>query len=405
MPVDALNRWRRAGGEFARRIEAADLRGMLERGLVIEPGTQALIFQGGALAAEVSGGTYDLNRPLGEVDVVTPATAILVDAGETTLGLLYRDLRTREEVGVDAAVEVVVRLTDAAALYANLMHGRESLSITALADLLRSANANRIQASVRQASVEQLDGNMELRAALETDLREDISDALNRNGLEMVQLRFVEFSSEAFDKVRRRRGEAFIAEQEVDDVQCRVALNQRLRETLTKDKMDKFTSAKEFEEFVRQTEHELGMKGVIRQAEMEELVRGYEEKKEDAGIARTHLLEKLELEHRLAVLRQEQTIGDEELEHARNQQRKRQEADWEVAQHHARIEKLEVDTKLSGESAHLQLVREKSDLADAVRKQKIARDHEEETQRNQRELAQSRGDPPPGARKGPRSQT
>ena len=48
-PVDTLNRWRRTEGQFAQRVEASDLRGMLSRGLVVEPGTQALIFQGGAL--------------------------------------------------------------------------------------------------------------------------------------------------------------------------------------------------------------------------------------------------------------------------------------------------------------------------------------------------------------------
>ncbi|MFV2070582.1 MAG: zinc-ribbon domain-containing protein, partial [Pirellulales bacterium] len=260
IPVDHFNRWSRAEDEFARRIEATDLHGMLKRGLVVEPGTQALIFQGGHLAAMAGAGTYHLNRPLEQVDTASPATAILIDAGETILKLLYRNVRTQEDVAVDATVQVVVQLADAAALHANLMHGRESLSISDLARLLWSESANVIQARVKQESVKQLDANLELKTALEDDLRENISTALGRNGLQLVQLRFVQFSSEAYDKVRDKRAETSIAEEKLDDTQHRVALRQRLRETLTRDRMDKFTSAKDFEEFVRQTEHELGMK-------------------------------------------------------------------------------------------------------------------------------------------------
>ena len=60
--VDPLNRWERSSDEFARRIEAQDLRGLLQRGLIVEPGTRALIIQGGVLASVVGEGAYDLNH-------------------------------------------------------------------------------------------------------------------------------------------------------------------------------------------------------------------------------------------------------------------------------------------------------------------------------------------------------
>ena len=110
-PVDELNRWRPSPEEFARRIEAADLRGTLHRGIVVEPGTRALVFQGGALAGAVTEGTYDLNRPLEGVDLAAPATAILIREGDVALPLVCRDLRTREEVPAEAAVEIVVPCT------------------------------------------------------------------------------------------------------------------------------------------------------------------------------------------------------------------------------------------------------------------------------------------------------
>ncbi len=328
-PVDVLNRWQRADDEFARRVEASDLRAVLNSGLVVEWGTRALIFQGGKLAVVASEGTYNLNQPMQHVDTAQPATAILMDAGDTRLPLLYRDVRTQEEVPVDVTVELVVHLSDPAALYANIMHGRDSLSVSELAELLWSESANVVQARVRQSSVKELDGNLEMKTTLENDLREHISAALARNGLELVLLRFVSFASEEYEKVRDRAAETFIAEEKADDSQRRAVLNRKLRETLTQDRMHQFTSAKDFEEFVRQTEHDLQMKGVIRKEEMAELLRTYEEKKEDAEIARKHLLAKLELEEKLELMQRQHSLNDEQFRHTRQQEQQRLDTELE----------------------------------------------------------------------------
>lgn len=387
--VDAMNRWKRASDEFARRIEANDLRGLLHRSLVVEPGTQALIFQGGAMAAVVSQGTYDLNRPLEGVDLVTPATAILIDAGEVGLPLAYRGLRTREDVPVDVAVEIVVRLGDASRLHANLMHGSESLSIRALAGLVAGETANVLEARLKGASVEDLDGNLELKHTLEADLQQQIGEALRRNGLELAALRRVQFSCEQLERVRSRRGETFVAEQKADDAERRGQLNRRLRETLTRDRMDQFTSAKDFEQFIRQTEHELGMKEVVRQAEMEDLCRTYAEKKDDAEIARRHLLQKLELEHELAVRRGRHAIDDEDLQHTlkheRENLRARQEAEWQEAEQRQRVRDLQRAGEVSDAEVEMRIREKKFELGKRAREWKVAQDHEEESLRVQRE--------------------
>jgi hypothetical protein len=385
--VDELNRWRRPADEFARRIEAADLRNLFQRGLVVEPGTRVLVFQGGKMAVDAGEGTYDLNRPLGQVNTAVPATAILVDAGQTRLSLAYRGLSSKEDVRVDVVVELVVRLADPAALFTNLMHGRDRLSLVDLALLVAPAGANVVQARVRQSAVADLDGNLAMKAALDSDLRSNLSPALASNGLELVALRFVEFSSPEYEPVRRKRAETFLAEQRTDDTQRRAALNRRIRETLTADRMNQFTTAKDFEEFVRQTEHELGMQEIVRREEMESLKADFEEKREDRQLARRHLLERLDLEHELAVLQLKHQVSDAEAEHMRKQQRDRQQADWELAQHQVRIDKLKHDAELGKERDHVQLVREKAEIGMALRKQKNLIDDEEETMRNTRELA------------------
>jgi len=51
----------------------------------------------------------------------------------------------------------------------------------------------------------------------------------------------------------------------------RARLNARIRGTLTQDRMNEFKSGKDLEHFIRQAEHELGLKGVVREDEMRAL--------------------------------------------------------------------------------------------------------------------------------------
>lgn len=387
-PDHQLNRWGRSADEFARRIDVTDLRPLLYQGLVVEPGTQAVIFQGENIVASVNEGTYSQNEPIPGIDVgsITSAAAVLVNVGNTTLPLLYRGFRTREGLAVDTVVEVVVRLADPIAFNANLLNTRQKLTTAALAELVWSTGANVVEARVKQSQAEELAGNLELKDTLEADLREDVAPVLKRNGLDLVQLHFVRFSMPDYDKIHQKRAKTFIGEQKADELDRRAALNRRIRETLTRDRMDKFNSANELEQYIRQTEHEMGMKEVIRREEMESLKRDFDEKKQDRELARQHLLQRLELEQELELLRIRRNLDDGKAKHAREQQRQRQEADWEAAQHQVRIENLQNNAARGEERARLELAREKAELGMTLRKQKIALEHEEETQKDLREL-------------------
>ena len=351
-----------------------------------------MIIQGGVLAGVVGEGAYDLNQPLGDVDMATPATAILLDAGDTTVVLSYQGLSSREDLPVEVSLEIVVRLIDGVALATNLMHGSERLMNADLADLLQSQTVNVVQARIKQTPGTDLEGNLTLKQALEDDLRKHIGPSLARNGLELVEVRFVAFSTPALEAIRKRRAESFALEQKADHLEQREALIQRIRETLNRDRMAQFTSSKDLEQFIRQTEHELGMKELIRQVEMDDLKRTFDEKHQDAEIARRHLLETLELEHRLAVLRKQQTLTDAQFEHKvrleRETLRARQEADWETFQLQLRKRDAAREDSWKETQARAEAVRLKMGLAGEaieLRNKKAEQEHLEESHRLQRE--------------------
>ena len=210
-------------------------------------------------------------------------------------------------------------------------------------------------------------------------------------GLELaVELRFVDIASPEYDQVRHRRAATFLAGTVADDRERRVVVRQRLRDTLTRDRIAQFSASRDLEEFVNQTEHELGMKGVIRAAEMEELKQTYEQRSGDAEIARRHLLEKLELEHRLEVLRREQTLDSTQLQHRLDQERKAleagQQAEWTAYQQQLRrrqtdSEEAVQDTRAWSDSATIKM----AVAGDAVelRRKRAAQEHEQEKQRTE----------------------
>ena len=187
--------------------------------------------------------------------------------------------------------------------------------------------------------------------------------------------------------------ESFVLEQKADHLeQDRKALIERIRETLNRDRMAQFTSSKDLEQFIRQTEHELGMKEVIRQVEMEDLKRTFDEKHQDAQIARRHLLETLELEHRLAVLRTQQTLTDAQFEHKVRLEgetlRARHEADWETFQLQLRKREAVRGDSLKETQVKAEAVRLKMGLAGEaiqLRNKKAEQERLEESHRLQRQ--------------------
>jgi hypothetical protein len=136
-----------------------------------------------------------------------------------------------------------------------------------LTDELRSA----LQTYVGSKSVQDLYSNTQIRQEVERQMQLELEPVLERIGLEMVQLRFVDFLCPAYDPIREKEAELYIDTRDADIDIDRLKLAQRLRKAATTDKMDLLKTEKDFEDFVRQTEHELGLKDIIRDDEMDKL--------------------------------------------------------------------------------------------------------------------------------------
>ncbi|MBN2590033.1 MAG: hypothetical protein JXA96_09230 [Sedimentisphaerales bacterium] len=272
------NRWIRGEDDFAIRVDECDVKGFLSKGVVVEHGTRGMVFQAGRFCGYVDPGKYDLNGFLKKVNnfnQTTPASVVLVDAGNVELHLEAIKLHSREQMEVDAAFKAVVQLTDPEKFFTNAFKSRKQLTIGylsgSLVDELRAA----LQTYVGSKSVEELYSNTQIRQDVERQMQLELEPVLEQIGLELVQIRFVDFFCEAYDPIREEQAGFYIDTRKTDIDIDRLKLTQRMRKEMTADKMDQLKTETDFEDFIRQTEHELGLKDVIRADEMDKLKRQF----------------------------------------------------------------------------------------------------------------------------------
>jgi hypothetical protein len=288
-PLVLGGRWARQPEDFAARMDNHDLRKSLSPALVVEHGTRALIFQGGRFVGELREGSYDaggiIKRLLG-LALPQPATVILMDAADVTIDLENDRLRTQDGIEVGATERLVLRVSNPDAVFLNALKSRNALSLGDLEGQLAQEVQMLLAGIVGTFPVQELFANLRVREQIETALRSHLTPTLARLGLELVQLRFISFVGEAWDRIQARRAEQREAELAADVTADRAKLNQRLRETLTQDRMDAFTSQKDLEDFIRQTEHAMGLKVVVRQDEMDRLKERFAFERDREGLLR-----------------------------------------------------------------------------------------------------------------------
>ena len=260
--------WQRQPGTFARRIEVAELRRLIEKGLQIEIGTVALLLEAGQIKAVLDPGRHTLEtlgrKLAGLFTTPTPQTVILADAGDIVLPLRFSSLRTKEELLVECYTEVCLRFVPARgeAFLANVLKSQEHLSYEGLADWMRQEIRGAVVDLVQSAGIEDLFKDPQRRLRIEDSLRQALAVALERAGVEIVRVASVEFTGADYEELRAKAGQVEVKRREIE-------FQQRLRELTSGEEMDRLKTETDLEEYVRQLgqeksistelqEHELG---------------------------------------------------------------------------------------------------------------------------------------------------
>jgi hypothetical protein len=398
-PLVFGDRWARRCEDFAVRIDDQDVKGWLTKPLIIEHGTRALLFQAGKYKGELGEGRHDMGgflKRLNHFLIDLAASVVLVDAGDVTVDLENGGLWSADRFELGAVSRLVFRIRDPDSMFVNLFKSRGRIGLGDLESQLADEVQMLLVGIVAAENAEGLFTSTAAREGIETGLRETIGKTLDRMGLELVQVRFISFVGPHYEELRAKRGELRREEGEADIAIERTRLSQRLREAMTQERMDAFKTDKDFEDFVRQTEHEMGLKGVIRDDEMQRLRERFAFERNRESLLRRIEIEGIVIDERrdqawkelLAdeKLRDERFRGDLErqLAAARTEAEKRNiEREMQRLDH---IEKMRQD-----EQEHLQDMREARDGLDLLERTKnIEQDEADRQQKREAETLAAR---------------
>lgn len=359
------NQWARREGDFAVRFGDQDITGLLTKGLIVEHGTRALLFQRGRYLGELPSGRYDMGGLLKRINTfnrAVPSSVVLIDEGDIDIVVMAENFFTKDNLTVGLKCGLAMQIYDPEMFFVNMFKGKRKITIEEVERSLKEEIAAIMKATVALYLVKELYGNVSLRREMEEKLRLEMSTTLSRFGLQIVQLRILDFTGEAFEKIKHRRGELFVGEEGVDIAAKRAELNQRLRGTLTQEKVDSFKSEKEFERFVRQCEHEMGVKEIIQEDEMLRL-----KEKFQASRDREALLREIEKEGISAEARRNGAVKDaisaetvEEVKHRAELERRKGQFDQDMREAESGVEILRKmkAAKREDESERLKMERE-----------------------------------------------
>ena len=373
------HRWVRRENDFAARVEAEDLPGILKRGLIVDMGLNAVLVQKGAVIGTVAPGEYNLDSLGGLLKewfkgrIPESITALLVEVTPTELVFHLGGIFTSDPLRIGATIRLQAQVEHPGKFMANLLKARERLSKEDLRQYLYPEVAQAAERWVRQYTVEQLADDLSLKEKFELALDEALRDTFSQNGLEFLNVRVMELNLEHIDRIKGIKSQyalqvseaeaeaegrerlvdaqkeldlAEIAEeiQKVETEERRVELYQRMRQAVMSDRMNEVSSVAEFEEFLNDIDYDK----LLREKERDDLLRTWAEEAEDHAKARAHLLAKLEVEQTYELriiefrLRSDLTMKEEEfkleLERKRSEQEyvlKAQEWEFELEKKHA----------------------------------------------------------------------
>ena len=330
--------WQRNPNDFAHRFEVSDIKGFFSKKITVMSGTKAIFLQGGRFFGELPPGTYTVGgliQVIKTLNLAEKATVILVDDSDVGLDFNIGGLRTKENFDAGVKGKIVVNIEEPIQFFNNLMKSREHTATIDIEVMLRNEMRNLLQSKVKQYSFEDLYGNLDLKRELEQDFEHLLNTTLSRVGLKLVYMPYFDYDESYWKDLIDARGEsareliqkreqikqdaemqlveyeqrvaakrqALSAEEEGYEIEVgeedleakRLGLIKRMRARLTDGKMDELRNAEDLEKFL----HELDNDKVIRENEMFELKRIFEESREDRAFAREMMLKRVEQRHEL----------------------------------------------------------------------------------------------------------
>ena len=404
------HRWGRGEQDFAIRIDSENLEGLLMRGLIIEPGTNAMLIERGENKGMLPPGQYTLENIAKKgwdwltTGVSEQATVLLVDVTPSELQFHLGGRLTQDGLPTGISLRVQVQVNDPGKFLINVLKGQKNYSLEDLRLFLYPEVAQVADAWLRSHKLQEIVENPRSREEIALAIEENLRKTFAQSGLVFTQLRTAEMNLEPYDNLQKKRSKyslqleefgveeegrlsledakvksrekwielteklnlAELAEEEqkVTQEEHKAELYQRMRQAVMSDRMNEVRSEAEFEKFLDELDYEK----LLRKKEREDLLRDWREQGEDHERALAFLLAKAEIEESYELRRIELKLAgdleDTRLDTELALRRKQADYEYEERRRHAQ-EQLELarqQIRIQQEREQAELEREKNKI-------------------------------------------
>ncbi len=322
MTVSIQNdRWAVSPEDYAVRITIPDLKGYFDkipligkatkgRSLVVEPGTRALIFDDGVLLGEADPGAYTLETLEERLQFwrKKQATIFLTRGEDQVLKSTINNVPCLEGVCYDFAFQWTLQMTDVLAFMTNLMGANNEVTVLEMQRMLGPMVAQAMRETVGQNPFDEV-GKPEFTSVLADGIRSRVDVRLKRYGLVFQDLQWIKPSSDG-DHLDEKKGELFLAAKEtqleraateveneklkarLDGYKEKIPVRTALRAAVSDDNLSKVQSTEDFKKALVAVDKQR----LLRKEEHDMLVEAYDDRKDDRGQLRDHLLATLDLQ-------------------------------------------------------------------------------------------------------------
>lgn len=275
-----FDRWQRAPGDFAVRVDLVIPDKALHHGLQVEEGTLALIFRNGVFAGILEPGYTQFDtffqRFMGS-DHGGSSHAILLDAQSAEVDFYLDGITTQDGLRVDVRVRVLFKVTDPKMFSDRFLTGRSSFSQQDLSDAFYGDVCTAVQASFAGKKFDELLDTPSIRELIESSVDGGLVRGFAGAGLKSDGVRMADITGEVVESFRGRMAE-------FRRVTLERELDRRLRDGLREEKVRLFKDEQELSDYYEKVTHDLGFKSTEREQERKKFLLEGEKRLELQGL-------------------------------------------------------------------------------------------------------------------------
>lgn len=356
------NRWSPAPDEMAAFFKFKALPGVFTKTLHVPPGMQAWLLQAdGTTVAELPEGEYPVETLFERVNNFfrsSPGEVLLARTTQLPVSWQFTDILCADLLAVQVHLTLQLRMGDLPSFRRHFMLQDGVVSADSLRRLLEHPVRQVVKEWVAKYRMEEM-LEAQARDSLSQAVQSGLSGVLNDMGLAMESVVTLELKHEAFDALRRKKGEVQLA---VQEEQARQEQRKRFQE---------FYDARERERLSQQAEElrrrqqaqqlkadEEALAQVLRQRETEECERILKAKTREEAI-------QLGAADEVARLRHEHTLRQRQRTRELNQDEQKEESAEEEWRHIQALARIKRDSEL-------RIAKIRADNADILARESIA---------------------------------